>query len=111
LIGNSLKFSREDLTPIINIKCEIVDEKNFDANVSETGNFCRITVSDNGIGFDEKYVEKIFIIFQSLNDRNTFEGTGIGLAIAKKIIESHNGLISAKGRPGDGATFVIVLPL
>ena len=66
---------------------------------------------DNGIGFDEIYLDRIFIIFQSLNDRQTYEGTGIGLAIAKKIIEKHNGLITAKSKIGQGASFIIVLPL
>ncbi|MGK4566264.1 sensor histidine kinase [Flavobacterium sp. 3HN19-14] len=75
------------------------------------GKFCRITVKDNGIGFDENYLDKIFVIFQSLNERGTYEGTGIGLAIAKKIVEKHNGIITAKSRVDEGATFIIVLPL
>ncbi|RZJ63430.1 MAG: hybrid sensor histidine kinase/response regulator, partial [Flavobacterium sp.] len=65
----------------------------------------------NGIGFDESYLNKIFIIFQSLNDRKSYEGTGIGLAIAKKIIEKHNGLITAKSKEGQGSSFIMVLPL
>ncbi len=111
LIGNSLKFSTADKAPEIKIACEIVATKDIDAEVDTNGKFCRITVSDNGIGFDQKYVEKIFIIFQSLKARDSYEGTGIGLAIAKKIIERHNGLISATGAEGQGAKFTIVLPL
>lgn len=111
LIGNALKFSGNEQKPIIEITSEIIADKSFDSPTSPEGNFCRITVKDNGIGFDEIYLDRIFIIFQSLNDRQTYEGTGIGLAIAKKIIEKHNGLITAKSKQGEGASFIIVLPL
>lgn len=111
LIGNALKFSGNTNQPLIEITSEIIAEKSFDSPVSPEGKFCRISVKDNGIGFDEIYLDRIFIIFQSLNDRQTYEGTGIGLAIAKKIIEKHNGLITAKSKPGEGASFIIVLPL
>jgi len=111
LIENALKFSKPDGTPHITIRAERVATKTFDAAVDPEGPFCRITVSDNGIGFDEVYLEKIFVIFQSLHDRRDYEGTGIGLAIAKKIIEKHNGLITARSRVGEGATFIIVLPV
>jgi signal transduction histidine kinase len=111
LIGNALKFSGNAETPIIEITSELIKTKDFDGEVSPDGNYCRIIVSDNGIGFDEIYLYRIFIIFQSLNDRQTYEGTGIGLAIAKKIVEKHNGLITAKSQIGKGASFIIVLPL
>ena len=111
LIGNALKFSGNEQKPVIEITSELILEKSFDSVTSPEGNFCRITVKDNGIGFDEIYLDRIFIIFQSLNDRQTYEGTGIGLAIAKKIIEKHNGLITAKSKQGEGASFIIVLPL
>ncbi|MCR4029925.1 MULTISPECIES: response regulator [Flavobacterium] len=111
LIGNALKFSGSEEKPVIEITSEIIVEKSFDSPTSPEGHFCRITVKDNGIGFDEIYLDRIFIIFQSLNDRQTYEGTGIGLAIAKKIIEKHNGLITAKSKQGEGASFIIVLPL
>lgn len=111
LIGNALKFSKADELPSIEITSEIIETKDFESNEDPNGNFCRITVKDNGIGFDEKYLDKIFVIFQSLNDRTTYEGTGIGLAIAKKIIEKHNGLITAKSEIGTGSNFMIVLPL
>ncbi|SFD78566.1 hybrid sensor histidine kinase/response regulator [Flavobacterium phragmitis] len=111
LIGNALKFSGIDQKPEIEITSEIIVEKSFDSPTSPEGSFCRIVVKDNGIGFDEIYLDRIFIIFQSLNDRQTYEGTGIGLAIAKKIIEKHNGLITAKSEVGKGASFIIVLPL
>ncbi|MFB9080825.1 response regulator [Flavobacterium procerum] len=111
LIGNALKFSGGDEPPFIEIISELIADKSFDSPTAPEGKYCRITVKDNGIGFDEKYLDRIFIIFQSLNDRQTYEGTGIGLAIAKKIIEKHNGLITAKSEVGNGASFIIVLPL
>jgi signal transduction histidine kinase len=111
LISNSLKFSRDGIPPEIEITGELVSDKEFDSPVHPEGKYCRITVKDNGIGFDEKYIDKIFVIFQSLNDRNIYEGTGIGLAIAKKIIEKHGGLITAISEPGKGSAFKIVLPV
>lgn len=111
LIGNALKFSKNDEFPLIQISSEIIKTKEFDSEVSADGKFCRITVTDNGIGFDEAYLDRIFVIFQSLNDRKTYEGTGIGLAISKKIMEKHNGIITAKSQLGKGASFIMVLPL
>ena len=111
LVGNSLKFSKTDTAPEINITSELVLTKAFDAEVDPNGKFCRIVVKDNGIGFNETYLDKIFVIFQRLNDRESYEGTGIGLAIAKKIIDKHDGLITAKSVPGEGSSFIIILPL
>lgn len=111
LIGNSLKFSRNDRKPFIEITSEFIRTKDFDSEVYPAGKYCRISVKDNGIGFDEKYLDKIFIIFQRLHDRSSYEGTGIGLAIAKKIIEKHNGLITAGSNDGNGTTFTIILPI
>lgn len=111
LLSNSLKFTRDGILPVITIQAETVAAKSFDSEASLSGQYTRITVSDNGIGFNEIYLDKIFKIFQSLNDRNAYEGTGIGLAIANKIIEKHNGIITAKSSLGNGASFIIVLPL
>lgn len=111
LIGNSLKFIKEDTQPLIEVSSEIIETRSFDSVINDSGAYCRITVKDNGIGFDDQYLNKIFMIFQSLSDRKIYEGTGIGLAIAKKIIEKHNGLITAKSAVGEGATFIMVLPL
>src|SRR5690606_9309310 len=81
------------------------------AAVSANGKFCRITVSDNGIGFNEAYKDKIFTMFQRLHSREAFEGTGIGLAIVKKIIDKHNGTVYVNSKENVGTTFVIILPL
>jgi signal transduction histidine kinase len=111
LIGNALKFSKEDVPPVISITSEIIPIKDIEAAGSESGEFCRIVISDNGIGFDEKFLDRIFVIFQRLNNLNSYEGTGIGLAIAKKIMDKHNGLISAQSSENHGAQFILVLPL
>lgn len=111
LVGNSLKFSKPGVSPEIEIFGELIAEKDFDSLASPIGKYCKITVKDNGIGFDIKYLSKVFIIFQSLNDRNAYEGTGIGLAIAKKIVEKHDGLITAESQVGVGSSFIILLPL
>ena len=111
LIGNALKFSGNVAVPQINITSELIKTKDFDSEGDEDGKFCRIIISDNGIGFDEIYLDRIFVIFQSLNDRSVYEGTGIGLAISKKIMEKHNGLITAKSELGKGASFILILPL
>lgn len=104
LISNALKFSKKDVQPVISIKAELLE-----GGGSES--CCRITVADNGIGFDEQYLEKIFTIFQRLNPKEDYEGTGIGLAIVKKIIDKHNGSITARSREGAGASFIITLPV
>ena len=74
-------------------------------------NYCHITISDNGIGFESDYKEKIFEIFQRLHTKEQYNGTGIGLAIVKKIIDNHNGFITATSQLGEGATFDIYLPI
>lgn len=110
LISNALKFSKTDTAPVIRIRACFIKTKELEGESSPDGNYCRIELSDNGIGFDERFLDRIFVIFQRLNERTSYEGTGIGLAIAKKNIDMHNGLISAKSRLGEGATFIIVLP-
>ena len=111
LIGNALKFSLSEGAPQIKITSELIKTKDFDSETDEDGKYCRIIISDNGIGFDEIYLDRIFVIFQSLNDRSVYEGTGIGLAISKKIMEKHNRLITAKSKLGKGASFILILPL
>ena len=111
LLSNAVKFSKTTIQPQIKIYCEPVDELSLEALPVKTGKFVRIHVCDNGIGLDESYIDKIFVIFQRLHGRTQYEGTGIGLAIVKKIVEKHNGLIGVKSHEGEGATFTIVLPL
>jgi signal transduction histidine kinase/DNA-binding response OmpR family regulator len=111
LLSNALKFSKADVPPVIKVNACFISEKDIDAVPSPEGNYCRIELKDNGIGFDEKFLDRIFVIFQRLNERTSYEGTGIGLAIAKKNIDKHNGLISAKSRLDEGAAFIIVLPV
>lgn len=111
LVSNALKFSKNNEQPSIRIWGEPVKEKSLEAETSGDGEYARIFVQDNGIGFDEVYLHKIFTIFQRLHVRSDYEGTGIGLAIVKKIIEKHDGIIGAKSKEGLGATFIIVLPM
>lgn len=103
LIGNALKYRHKDVLPVIEITAEIVHV--------EGGQQCQIQVRDNGIGFDPQFTDKIFGIFQRLHNRVEYEGTGVGLAICRKIAERHGGAISAEGRPGEGATFTVTLPM
>lgn len=111
LISNALKFSKPEISPYIIIKGKIVKgrELNFENVVPEI-NYCHITVTDNGIGFDPQYKERIFDIFQRLNSKEKYAGTGIGLAIAKNIIETHNGFITATSELNKGAQFDIYIP-
>jgi len=109
LIGNALKFHRRGETPVVRVSAELL--QGDDAMGESSGGFCRISVSDNGIGFDEKYLDRVFTIFQRLHGRGDYEGTGIGLAICRKIAERHGGTITARSAPGQGATFIVTLPL
>jgi signal transduction histidine kinase len=112
LIGNSIKFSKPDTPLQIKIKCKIGKGKTLDGSkLSEETNYCHISISDNGIGFEQEYGEKIFEVFQRLHGKSEYVGTGIGLAIVKKIIENHNGIIMAEGKLGLGATFNIYIPI
>ncbi len=105
LISNAVKFSRDDVQSEIHIDSQVLEKER------KPNKLVRIRVRDNGIGFDEKYADKIFIIFQRLHGKTEYEGTGIGLAICKRIVENHNGSITAYSHPGKGATFEIILPL
>lgn len=111
LILNSLKFSRQGVAPKINITGEFVKERTFTSPAGKTGDYYRISVADNGIGFDDVYAERIFEIFQRLNQKDAYEGSGIGLSIVKKIIDRHNGLIHATSKKGEGSVFTFILPV
>jgi PAS domain S-box-containing protein len=111
LIANSLKFSKPDIPPHIQFNIRMAyAEANETLPLLPGLQYCRITVADNGIGFEEEYKERIFEIFQRLHGKSDYKGTGIGLAIVKKIVENHNGLIKASGIPGEGAVFEIYIP-
>ncbi|GAB4093040.1 sensor histidine kinase [Flaviaesturariibacter terrae] len=110
IVSNALKFSKPGAAPHVTVHADFVAAPDPDASADPTGPYCRISIADEGIGFDEKYTEKIFTLFQRLHARDEYEGTGIGLAIVKKIVEKHNGLIFVRSRPGEGARFIIFLP-
>ncbi len=110
LISNALKYSRKDVKPVVRIYSEF--SSLGDIGRAETKNkYCRIYFQDNGIGFEQKYSEQIFGMFKRLHLNSEFEGTGIGLALCKKIVEEHNGFITARSKINEGSTFIISLPV
>ncbi len=112
LIGNALKFHRENEFPCVKIYSQIVEDRESQLiENSGGGNLCQITVEDNGIGFDQKYCDRIFQVFQRLHNRSEYEGTGMGLAICRKIAQRHKGSITAESTPGLGAKFIVTLPI
>ena len=111
IVSNAIKFSRKDSAPTVHISCKRIAEKSFLAVPDDNGEYCLISVEDNGIGFDSKFVNNIFVLFERLHSKDIYEGTGIGLAISKKIIEKHNGLITAESVAGQGSKFSFVLPV
>ncbi len=115
LVGNALKFQRPGVPPVVTVRAEPL--RQFPPDPPSNGTTApprrtgyRITVADNGIGFEAQYADRIFELFQRLHGRHQYEGTGLGLAICKKIADRHGGAISAKGYPGEGSTFIIDLP-
>ena len=105
LIGNALKFRRPEEPPVVKVGAQIIPDPD-----TPEKKLCRLTVSDNCIGFDEKYLDRIFNVFQRLHTRNEYEGTGMGLAIVKKIALYHGGDVTAKSKPGEGSTFIMTIP-
>lgn len=110
IISNALKFSNPDTRPHILIKSRNICKKEMDTNNLSEKDYCHITISDNGIGFEPEYKDYIFEIFKRLHDKEKIKGTGIGLSIVKKIVENHNGVITATGELNKGATFDIFIP-
>ena len=110
IIGNSLKYSKENSPPIIKISASKIKANSDESLPRNNHNYYKITFEDNGIGFEQEYATKIFTLFSRLHNKNNYEGTGIGLAICKKIVENHNGFIFAKGVVNEGSTFSIYLP-
>jgi PAS domain S-box-containing protein len=117
LLSNALKFQPPDAQPVVSISSRTIPPADWvQSSDDENGapplenSLCEISVQDNGIGFDEKHLEKIFAVFQRLHGRTEYEGTGVGLAVCRRIADRHNGYITAKSHPGKGATFIVTLP-
>ncbi len=124
LVGNALKFQPAGGSPLVKISARILNSQPLadagpacaqagDAAVALplAGQYCELSIEDNGIGFDEKYTEKIFAVFQRLHGRNEYEGSGVGLAVCRRITDRHGGKILAKSQPGKGSTFIVSLPV
>lgn len=111
LIANALKFAKSDVPPVVEVNGEVFKGDAVSTGRSLPEEWVRISVADNGIGFDEKYLDRIFTPFQRLHGRNDYEGTGIGLAVCRKIVERHGGSLTAESTQGEGSTFIVVLPL
>ncbi|WP_055073809.1 PAS domain-containing protein [Pseudanabaena sp. 'Roaring Creek'] len=103
LLSNALKFHKDSVQPFIQVRSRIYHSDNQD--------WCEVRIIDNGIGFEEKYVERIFQIFQRLYGRKDYEGTGIGLAICRKIVERHGGMITAQSQLDRGSVFIFTIPI
>ena len=112
LLSNAIKFRKKTVDPVVHINAERLQASGLGSEI-KTGNkkdFFQIAVSDNGIGFDPKHSEDIFMVFKRLHSYHEFEGTGVGLSICKKIVEKHNGSIIARSKIDQGSTFLISLP-
>lgn len=111
LISNAIKYSKKDVSPVIDIQAQLLANTEVPEDDNPLAVKCwKITIKDNGIGFDQQHAEKIFEVFQRLHGKQEYTGTGIGLAICKKIILNHKGIIKANSRLGEGTTFAIFLP-
>ena len=112
IISNSIKFAKPDNKADIKVTCKIAKGETFNfERLSNDANYCHIKISDNGIGFEQEFSHKIFEVFQRLHGKTEFSGTGIGLAIVKKIVDNHEGFITATGKLNEGATFDIYIPV
>src|SRR5437588_12422125 len=99
LLSNALKFHRDGVAPVVRVSAEV------------NGSVASIAVADNGIGLEEQYAERIFKVFERLHGRGVYPGTGIGLALCRKIAERHGGTVTVQSMLGEGSTFVVTLPL
>ena len=114
LLSNALKFTSPEKNPHIELTCSVQDRSELPAQVrpvSTATRFCEISVSDQGVGFDTKYLDRIFQVFQRLHGKDQFPGTGVGLAICQQVVENHGGAITATSTPGQGSTFSVYLPV
>ena len=111
LLSNAIKFRDSSVAPIIHITSgKTTKTEKEEHHLPVDKEFFKIQVHDNGIGFEEEYADRIFQIFQRLHGKSEYPGSGIGLAICKKIVDNHNGIMYAESKPGSGATFVVILP-
>ncbi|WP_373515067.1 ATP-binding protein [Persicitalea sp.] len=113
LLSNALKFTPSEDRPRVKVACNFCDRGQLPVEVlpnSQASRFCQITVSDQGVGFDTRYLDKIFQVFQRLHAKEDFPGTGVGLAICQRVVENHGGGITASSASGKGATFEVYLP-
>lgn len=112
LIGNALKYRRKETPPLVNILGAVRPAAGGDTpRELRAGEVAELVVADNGIGFEQKHAERIFKVFQRLHGRDEYEGSGVGLAVCRKIVDRHGGTIRAEGVPGQGAKFIVTLPL
>jgi light-regulated signal transduction histidine kinase (bacteriophytochrome) len=111
LLGNALKFHRPEVPPVVKLSSELLPTQEAGSAGRAAPPMCQLHVADNGIGFDEQYLDRIFTPFQRLHGRGEYEGTGIGLAVCRKIVERHGGSITARSAPGQGAIFLVMLPI
>ncbi len=112
IIGNAVKYSKKDVAPVINVFCETIDGKEINSiEAKPKWKYYQISIIDNGIGFEQEHAHKIFELFQRLHGKSEYKGTGIGLAICKKIVQNHSGIITAKGQPNIGSVFNIYFPV
>jgi light-regulated signal transduction histidine kinase (bacteriophytochrome) len=111
LVSNAIKYAKRDVPALVKIYSEFSAAQNGSDGNEVKNKYCRIYVEDNGIGFDQKYSEQIFGMFKRLHLHTEFEGTGIGLALCKKIVEEHNGFITARSKVNEGSVFIISLPV
>jgi signal transduction histidine kinase len=112
LISNAIKYKQPDLNTYIRISCEVVEGSDIiEKGVDDRKKYYQISITDNGLGFEPQYAEKIFELFQRLNGKTNSSGSGIGLAICKKIVQNHRGVIKATGKLNEGARFDIYIPV
>jgi two-component system, chemotaxis family, CheB/CheR fusion protein len=111
LLSNALKFTQQGIPPVIRFDAVRLTERSFDSPAAPDGPYCMLSITDNGIGFEEQFAGTIFKLFQRLHSKDKFEGTGIGLAITKKVIERHDGIIRVRSKEGEGTRFDILIPV
>lgn len=111
IINNAIKFHKDDVAPVIAINASIAVNKDIEkAGLNQNSTYYKIEITDNGIGFEDEYANRIFQVFQRLHGKSEYPGSGIGLAICKKILEYHHGIIYAENIPNAGARFTFIIP-